>query len=88
MNEQDARFAFGLFLARKEIDLGEGLAVTTASPLRLSRGWAFTYQARKYLETGKLSDMLVGQGPVVICDSGEIIEGTSLDLDPEALLPR
>jgi len=32
--------------------------------------------------------MLVGHGPVVVTDDGRIIEGGSLDRDPEEMLGR
>ena len=79
--------AFDGFLERKQNELGEALA-SVREPDRLSHGWVFHYQARAYMETGEFSSMLVGHGPVVIRDDGEIIEGGSLDKDPEALLNR
>jgi hypothetical protein len=80
--------AFSYFMARKQGELGEAIAASRESPKRLSAGWAFYYQSRAYLETGELGSMLVGHGPVVIRDDGAIIEGGSLDVDPEALLSR
>ncbi|WP_164934313.1 YrhB domain-containing protein [Bradyrhizobium guangzhouense] len=79
--------AFEVFIERKQNELGETLA-SLGRPERLSRGWAFYYQSRAYMETGEFSSMLVGHGPVVIKDEGGIIEGGSLDNDPEALLNR
>jgi hypothetical protein len=53
---------------------------------RLSGGWAFSYQSKAFVATGDVAAMLVGHGPVVIRDDGYVIEGSSLDRDPEALL--
>jgi len=79
--------AFDCFIERKQNEIGEPLA-SMGSPDRLSHGWVFNYQSRAYMENREFSDMLVGQGPVVIRDDGKIIEGGSLDGDPEALLNR
>jgi hypothetical protein len=86
MDMGTATRAFGNFIAQKQDDLGEPLAPTGTPPERLSSGWAFYYQSRAYMETGELSAMLVGHGPVVISNEGRIIEGGSLDRDAEALL--
>jgi len=80
--------SFATFLSHKERELGELLCATSEIPERLSAGWAFYYQSRSYVETKELSKMLVGHGPVVITDEGEIIEGGSLFRDPETLLRR
>ena len=45
--------AFEGFIERKQNDLGESLA-SLRRPERLSRGWAFHYQSRAYMETGEL----------------------------------
>jgi len=80
--------AFASFLIAKENAVGEPLSVVLAQPERLSAGWAFYYQSRKYVETGAPETMLVGHGPVVIKDDGRLIEGGSLDRDPEEMLTR
>ncbi|MDP3401749.1 MAG: YrhB domain-containing protein [Brevundimonas sp.] len=78
--------AFDSFLRTKEKEIGRPLAAAIAQPKRLSAGWAFYYQSREYVETGALEAMLVGNGPVVIRDDGHVIEGGSLDHDPEQML--
>lgn len=88
MNEAAAVLAFTDYLATKEKELGEPLTMVPARPQRLSKGWAFGYQSRSYVETGDFSHRLVGHGPVVLSDEGIIVEGGSLDRDPEALLSR
>jgi hypothetical protein len=88
MDLEAASQIFDGFLARKQDELGIPLAAVRRPPERLSRGWAFYYQSRAYVETGEFESALVGQGPVVIRDDGRIIEGGSLDIDPEALLAR
>ncbi|MFD1788376.1 YrhB domain-containing protein [Sphingomonas floccifaciens] len=80
--------AFDAFLSVKELEVGEPLSALPAEPSRLSAGWAFFYQSRAYVETGAFEKMLVGHGPVVITDDGRIIEGGSLDGDPEEMLRR
>jgi len=80
--------AFASFLRAKEKEIGRPLAAVIAQPKRLSAGWAFYYQSREYVETGAFQAMLVGHGPVVIKDDGRVIEGGSLDHDPEQMLTR
>jgi hypothetical protein len=80
--------AFDAFLSVKEREIGEPLSALPAGPQRLSAGWAFFYQSRAYAETGAFDKMLVGHGPVVVTDDGRIIEGGSLDRDPEEMLGR
>ena len=88
MNEDTATEIFTAFLMRKQLEIGEELGRVPVPAERLSAGWAFRYQSRAYLETRNFSDQLVGQGPVVIRDDGTIIEGGSLDWEPEKLLSR
>lgn len=88
MDEAGAVAVFEAFLLRKQKEIGEPLLRVPMPAQRLSRGWSFFYQSREYVETGEFRAMLVGQGPVVIGDDGRIIEGGSLDRDPESLLTR
>lgn len=87
-NEASPVRAFDAFLILKEREIGEPLSALPAGPKRLSAGWAFFYQSRAYVETGAFEKMLVGHGPVVVIDDGRIIEGGSLDRDPEKMLSR
>ena len=88
MDEQSATDAFGAFLRGKEAETGEALARVSHEAQRLSGGWAFFYQSKAFLATGDVCAMLVGHGPVIVRDDGHVIEGGSLDLDPEGLLHR
>lgn len=87
-NEVSPVRAFDAFLSAKELEIGEALSALPAGPKRLSAGWAFFYQSRAYAETGAFDKMFVGHGPVVVTDDGRIIEGGSLDRDPEEMLGR
>ena len=87
-NEASPVRAFDAYLSLKEREVGEALSALSAGPKRLSAGWAFFYQSRAYTETGAIDKMLVGHGPVVVTDDGRIIEGGSLDRDPEKMLGR
>lgn len=88
MNEYASTRAFTAFLVRKQSELGEDLGRVPIAAERLSAGWAFYYQSRAYLETGNSDDRLIGHGPVVVRDDGTVIEGGSLDWQPETLLLR
>ncbi|MCJ2188529.1 YrhB domain-containing protein [Novosphingobium beihaiensis] len=87
MDQKVAASAFRNFLLHKQTEIGEPLA-PVSSAQRLSSGWSFFYQSQAYIASGDFGEMLVGQGPVIICDDGRIIEGGSLNHDPEALLAR
>lgn len=87
-NEASPVRAFASYLTAKERELGEPLSALPAGPERLSKGWAFYYQSRAYVETGAFDQMLVGHGPVVVADDGRVIEGSSVDRDPEEMLLR
>ena len=88
MNEEEALAKFEAYLAEREEETSLALGRTAEGPDRLSRGWAFFYQSREFLETGNVSDQLVGHGPVLVLDDGRIVEGGSLDWPPEAFLKR
>ncbi|WP_082462632.1 YrhB domain-containing protein [Sphingobium sp. Leaf26] len=88
MDERSATDAFDRFLRVKQAALGEALARVPHEARRLSAGWAFFYQSEAFVATGDVGAMLVGQGPVVIHDDGRVVEGGSLDRDPEVLLHR
>lgn len=79
--------AFASFLRSKEQELGEPLCLSSG-PERLTRGWAFWYQSRAFVQTAAIDQMLVGNGPVVVADNGRVLEGGSLDRDPEEILAR
>ena len=88
MDEAEAQAIFNRFLASKTDEVGIALAVTPKGTQRLANGWAFTYQSRSFIETGDFSQMLVGQGPVIVLDDGRIAEGGSLDTTPQDVLRR
>lgn len=60
-------------------------------------GWIFFFQSKRFLETGALSDMLVGNAPVLVETSGNIVRlPTAIPLEEslrryeagQPLLPR
>jgi hypothetical protein len=46
-------------------------------------GWAFCYNNKKYIESGKVSHALAGNGPIIICKrTGKMFStGTSQDVE-------
>jgi len=86
MDEAAATAIFEHFLSEKEKSIHQPLAIVATATHSIPRGWAFVYQSRSYVETGNFSDMLVGQGPVIVLDDGRILEGGSLHLRPEDVL--
>ena len=88
MDQTEALTAAQSFVREKQKQLNIELDVVPQSLSRIASGWAFTYQSRLYLESRELSQMLVGQGPIVMLDDGRILEGGSLDRGPGDVLQR
>jgi Immunity protein 35 len=88
MDQQQARAIFDDFLSDQQEASGHNLAAIDSITEQLSVGWAFYYQSTKYIESGEMSDMLVGQGPVVILNNGTVLEGGSADADGNAVVER
>jgi hypothetical protein len=86
MDEAAATAIFEHFLSEKEKSIHQPLAIVAKETQRIPKGWAFVYQSKSYVETGNFSDMLVGQGPVIVLDDGRILEGGSLHPHPEDVL--
>lgn len=91
MDEAAARRIFDSFLVQKEKSIGQLLACFDDNVERVSGGWAFRYQGRTWVETQNMDDLsgfLVGHGPVVVLDTGEVLEGGSLDRDANDIVRR
>ena len=75
MNREEARAAVMECLQRREIGGPENLIIIDSSTIEKPYGWIFSYNSRRYLETGDIRYMVLGGGPiVVIAATGEIIE--------------
>lgn len=88
MDQSEAYIEAQSFVRAKETRLNVELDVVPQSLARIPTGWVFHYQSRSYLETRELSQMLVGQGPVVMLDDGRILEGGSVDVGADDVLRR
>ncbi|MDH7975947.1 hypothetical protein QH494_27525 [Sphingomonas sp. AR_OL41] len=91
MDKAAARRIFDSFLEQKEKAIGQPLACFDDNVERIGGGWAFRYQGRAWVETRNMDDLsgfLVGHGPVVVLDTGEVLEGGSLDRDPNEIVRR
>jgi hypothetical protein len=45
-------------------------------------GWIFFYQSKKYLHSDSITDVLVGNGPVLVLETGTIVQfPTAIPID-------
>lgn len=71
MNLDEARKIFERDVLASNADCGTVEAATQEFP----RCFAFFYQSKKFLETGRFSEVLIGQGPVLISrEDGRVFE--------------
>ncbi|WP_242354793.1 MULTISPECIES: YrhB domain-containing protein [unclassified Anaeromyxobacter] len=63
----------------------DSVVIVDEATIRKPYGWVFFYQSRKYMESGNLSDMLAGNGPIVVLDSDASIHelGTAYAVEDE-----
>lgn len=88
MDKSGATQIFEEFLAKKEKEIGLPFAVFDNAIERIPDGWVFRYQGRDWVASRDMSDFLVGHGPAIVLDSGEVVEGGSLDRDPNDVVRR
>jgi hypothetical protein len=75
MQRDEARAAVLDHLLRRGVGGAAGVTILDAKTIGKTYGWAFFYNSRRYVETGEMKHVLVGQGPVVVfADTGEIVE--------------
>lgn len=62
---------------------GDEPVVVDEETIEKDYGWIFFYTSRRYLETGNISDMLAGNGPVLVRkDDGSIRQfGSALPVE-------
>jgi hypothetical protein len=85
MSEENALKICDEFLAAKSLETGTEVA--RLSIRKIERGWVFHYNSRAYIENGDFGESLVGQGPNIILESGQVLEGGSID-SVESILKR
>ncbi len=91
MDGMAARKIFDGFLVDMEKTVGLPLAVMEDMVEQIPGGWVFRYQGREWVKSrdmSDLSDFLVGHGPVVVLDNGVVLQGGSLDRDPNEIVRR
>ena len=88
MDEAEVISVITRYLTATSTQCGTEIAMVPESLSRHSFGWSFVYQSQTFLDTNDFSQMLVGQGPVVILRDGRILQGGSLDANAEAVLRR
>ncbi len=66
-------------------DPSDSLVLLDEATIEKQYGWVFFYQSRNYIETGDLTWMLAGNGPIVVLrDEGAIHSlGTALPIEEE-----
>lgn len=45
---------------------GDELVIVDENTIEKDYGWVFFYTSRRYVETGDISEMVVGNGPIVV----------------------
>lgn len=57
-------------------------AVIAGDPIEFDRGWVFTYDSKRYMESGDLSAALAGNAPIAVFRSGDVrVLGTAYPLE-------
>jgi hypothetical protein len=78
-------FAQALELAQTWVRVvtGDGCVIVTEHTLKRPYGWVFFYDSRAYLASGKTSDMVAGNAPIIVDRvDGEIrVTGTAQPLE-------
>ena len=57
-------------------------AVLVGDPIEFDQGWVFSYDSRRYVESGDLSAALAGNAPIAVLRDGDVrVLGTAFPLD-------
>jgi hypothetical protein len=85
MTEREAHELVRAHLNRLFEPENDGVVVLDGATVRKPYGWVFFYQSRRYVESGNPSDMLAGNGPIVVFQAdGSIHElGTAYPIEVE-----
>jgi hypothetical protein len=62
---------------------GDELVILDEETVEKDYGWVFFYTSRRFRETGSISDMLAGNGPVVVEREGGDIHLLSAAVPPD-----
>ena len=54
-------------------DIARRVEVVDDRTVEVAHGWVFVYQTRRYLETGNKKDALIGAGPLLVDNEGQVI---------------
>jgi hypothetical protein len=60
------------FIARVASAVDGGVAISLPETMRMTYGWTFFYNSRRYLETGDPLETLGGNGPIVVEHDGRL----------------
>lgn len=66
LNQQEAKLRVLAFLNQGCYASQDSIIILDEVTIKRPYGWIFFYQSQKFLETGNFSEMLVGNGPIVI----------------------
>ena|SRR5215510_11800310 len=73
MNKQQAENIAREYLESEAKASAIPVEILTGLTIEKPYGWIFFFQSKRFLETGALSDMLVGNGPILVENSGHLI---------------
>lgn len=76
MTYEDARKKVELFL--QKLSEGEDYTLEIIENFTIEKefGWVFFYNSNKYLANNNFSDMIVGNGPILVCKKDEQLHET------------
>lgn len=84
MDIEQARAAMRTYIAALNTTADEPVRETGYKE-RVEGGWVFYWNSVAYLETGDFGSQPVGQGPVIVCDDGAILQGGSAERPADVL---
>ena len=67
---------------------GDELVIVDEDTIEKDYGWIFFYTSRTFLETGNISDMVVGNGPIVVEKADGRITRLPSARPPEFTIPE
>ena|SRR5438309_510488 len=73
MNEQEAEQIAHEYIQSILEDVSMPIEILEDQTIEKPYGWIFFYQSKRYLDTKAITDMLVGNGPILVEKSGKAI---------------
>lgn len=83
MDRKSAEAIARTYVAELEKKLDIDLTLVNDQTIEFSSGWAFFYDSRRYVESGSISDALVGNAPLIVSrrDGSVHVTGTAYPIE-------